>query len=258
MCYYDEIRWACGWKWIYFRQECKSQQLIHEMCDLEFIYETRTDPDVCGLCHDTEAKQRQYDKLFRDVQQWQREGGRSGMIEETSIQMHDLKQEIHWMKEDHERRLQSLRDEVDVSTVIPSTRSTVGYPIPLRDDTLQTRTASSNRKSTTKPLVSRPLIRSPSPRHFPMPGAIQTPLITSSSSGDHDQIATEVSPPTGSKSRGACQDTESSTSKPNAASVNANKACLICVRAWFILKRNSALISHPQSSATKTFELQWR
>lgn len=240
MCYYDEFRWTCGWRWRYFRQECKSQQLIHVMCDQEFIRETWAYPDVCGLCHDTEAKQRQYDKMFRDVQQRQRDGDRSGMIEEIGSKMHALKQEIFWMKGDHERKLQSFRDEEDAFTAIPSIRSTVEYPIPLRDDTLLASAASSNPKSTSNPLVShplvsRPLARSPSPRQFPMPGAVQTAIITSSFHADHGRVMTEDPPTTMSKSSVASRDAESNTTKStaNTTSINADKVCLICVRAWF-------------------------
>ncbi|KAH6980693.1 hypothetical protein BKA56DRAFT_45543 [Ilyonectria sp. MPI-CAGE-AT-0026] len=237
MCYYDEVRWTCGWRWRYFRQECKSQQLIHVMCDQEFIHETWAYPDVCGLCHDTEAKQRQYDKMFRDVQQWQRDGDRSAMIGEISSKMQDLKQEIFWMKGDHERKLRSFRDEEDAFAVIPSIRFPVEYPIPLRDDTLPASAASSNPNSTSnplvsRPLVSRPLVRSPSPRNFPMPGDVQTAIITSSSHADHGRVITDDPPTTRNKSSGASRDAESSTTKStaNTTSINADKVCLICQR----------------------------
>lgn len=243
MCYYDEVRWICGWRWRYFRQECKSQQLIREMCDLEFIHDTLSYPDVCGLCRDTEAKQLQYDKMFRDVQQWQHDRDRSGMIEEISIKMQDLKQEIFWMKGDHERKLQSFRDEEDASTAIPSIRSTVGYLILPQDDTPPTNAASSNPKSTRRPLVSRLLVsqtpvRSPSPQNFPMPGDVQSPPITASFGADDDRITTKDAPTMRSKSSGVSQDAGSSTTKltANTTAISADKVCLICVRAWFSFK----------------------
>ncbi|KAJ6438819.1 FAD binding domain-containing protein [Purpureocillium lavendulum] len=84
MCYFDQTRWSCGyWRWGHFRQQCNKEYRMGETCGLKLVYETRVEADVCKLCHDTEKKQRRYDKMYRDVQRWQREGNRSATIERT-------------------------------------------------------------------------------------------------------------------------------------------------------------------------------
>ena len=79
-----------------------------ETCGLKLVYETRVEHDVCKLCQDTEKKQRRYDKMYRDVERWQREGNRSATIERTCTEMRDVLGQIYRLKEDHEIRLQSL------------------------------------------------------------------------------------------------------------------------------------------------------
>ncbi|RSL99457.1 hypothetical protein CDV31_012178 [Fusarium ambrosium] len=109
MCYFEQTRWACGyWRWGHFRQQCNKEYRMGETCGLKLVYETKTEPDVCKLCHDTEKKQRRYDKMYRDVQRWQREGNRSATIERTCGEMHDVMGQIYRMREEHDHRLQSL------------------------------------------------------------------------------------------------------------------------------------------------------
>ncbi|KAH7130000.1 hypothetical protein B0J13DRAFT_588214 [Dactylonectria estremocensis] len=109
MCYFEQTRWSCGyWRWGHFRQQCNKEYRMGETCGLKLVYETRTESDVCKLCHDTEKKQRRYDKMFRDVQRWQREGNRNATIERTCSEMHDVMGQIFRMKEEHDHRLQSL------------------------------------------------------------------------------------------------------------------------------------------------------
>ncbi|KAJ4270021.1 hypothetical protein NW762_001694 [Fusarium torreyae] len=113
MCYYEQIRWACGyWRWGQFRQQC-SEYKKNEQCTLKLVYETKTESDVCKLCHDTEKKQRQYEKMYRDVQRWQREGSRNATIEQTCGEMQVMLGVIHRMREEHYHRLQSLGQYFD-------------------------------------------------------------------------------------------------------------------------------------------------
>jgi len=79
-----------------------------ETCGLKLVFDTRIEDDICKLCHDTEKKQRRYDKMYRDVQRWQREGNRTATIERTCDEMQDVLDQIYRMKEDHGQRLQSL------------------------------------------------------------------------------------------------------------------------------------------------------
>ncbi|EGU75345.1 hypothetical protein FOXB_14155 [Fusarium oxysporum f. sp. conglutinans Fo5176] len=109
MCYFDQTRWACGyWRWGHFRQQCNKEYRMGETCGLKLVYETRTERDVCKLCHDTEKKQRRYDKMYRDVQRWQREGNRNATIERTCAEMQEVLGQIYRMREEHDHRLQSL------------------------------------------------------------------------------------------------------------------------------------------------------
>ncbi|EQK98688.1 hypothetical protein OCS_05599 [Ophiocordyceps sinensis CO18] len=109
MCYFDQTRWSCGfWRWGHFREQCNKEYRMGETCGLKLVYETRVEPDVCKLCHDTEKKQRRYDKMYRDVQRWQREGNRSATIERTCGEMQDVLGQIYRMREEHDHRLQSL------------------------------------------------------------------------------------------------------------------------------------------------------
>ncbi|OAQ82470.1 hypothetical protein VFPBJ_05054 [Purpureocillium lilacinum] len=109
MCYFEQTRWSCGyWRWGHFRQQCNKEYRMGETCGLKLVYETRTESDVCKLCHDTEKKQRRYDKMYRDVQRWQREGNRNATIERTCGEMHDVMGQIYRMREEHDHRLQSL------------------------------------------------------------------------------------------------------------------------------------------------------
>lgn len=124
MCYFDQTRWSCGfWRWGHFRQQCNKENRMGETCGLKLVYETRVEPGVCKLCHDTEKKQRRYDKMYRDVQRWQREGNRTATIERTSGDMQDVLGQIYRMREEHENRLQSLGQ---VSSIPWSSRTVAG------------------------------------------------------------------------------------------------------------------------------------
>ncbi|KAH7161683.1 hypothetical protein EDB81DRAFT_785314 [Dactylonectria macrodidyma] len=105
MCYFNQIRWSCGfWRWRDFRQQCSKEYRTGETCGLKLVYETQIEPDVCKLCHDTEKKQRRYEKMYRDLQRWQREGGRTATIERACGEMHGILGQIYQMREEHSYR----------------------------------------------------------------------------------------------------------------------------------------------------------
>ncbi|KAL9476179.1 hypothetical protein ACSS6W_006020 [Trichoderma asperelloides] len=109
MCYFEQTRWSCGyWRWGHFRQQCNKEYRMGETCGLKLVYETKVEHDVCKLCHDTEKKQRRYDKMYRDVQRWQMEGNRSATIERTCGEMEEVVGQIKRMRDEHGHRLQSL------------------------------------------------------------------------------------------------------------------------------------------------------
>ncbi|EXK80461.1 hypothetical protein FOQG_15004 [Fusarium oxysporum f. sp. raphani 54005] len=131
MCYFDQTRWACGyWRWGHFRQQCNKEYRMGETCGLKLVYETRTERDVCKLCHDTEKKQRRYDKMYRDVQRWQRERNRNATIERTCAEMQEVLGQIYRMREEHDHRLQSLGQKHAVGAseqANPILQRNVGY-----------------------------------------------------------------------------------------------------------------------------------
>ncbi|CEI68813.1 unnamed protein product [Fusarium venenatum] len=119
MCYFDQTRWACGfWRWGHFRQQCNKEYRMGETCGLKLVYETKNDPEVCKLCSDIEKKQRRYDKMYRDVQRWQREGNRDATIERTCIEMSEVAGQMHRMREEHAHRLYTLGQ--DLKTDLPT------------------------------------------------------------------------------------------------------------------------------------------
>lgn len=79
-----------------------------ETCGLKLVYETRDERDICKLCHDIEKKERRYDKMYRDVERWQREGGRPATVERTCGEMQDVLTQISRLQDEHRQRLRSL------------------------------------------------------------------------------------------------------------------------------------------------------
>ncbi|QPC61345.1 hypothetical protein HYE67_003576 [Fusarium culmorum] len=113
MCYFDQTRWTCGfWRWGHFRQQCNKEYRMGETCGLKLVYETKDQPEVCKLCSDVEKKQRRYDKMYRDVQRWQREGNRNATIERTCGEMDEVLGQIYRMQQEHITRLQTLGQRV--------------------------------------------------------------------------------------------------------------------------------------------------
>ncbi|KAF4121408.1 Conserved hypothetical, protein [Geosmithia morbida] len=109
MCYFEQTRWACGyWRWGHFRQQCNKEYRMGETCGLKLVYETREEPGMCKLCLEIEKKQRRYDKMFRNVERWQRDGSLPATVERTCGEMDEVLAQINQRKEEHLQRLQSL------------------------------------------------------------------------------------------------------------------------------------------------------
>lgn len=79
-----------------------------ETCGLKLVYETKHLSDRCKICHDVEKKRRRYDKMYRDVERWQREGGRPATVERTCDEMHEVAAQIQRLEIDHSQRANSL------------------------------------------------------------------------------------------------------------------------------------------------------
>lgn len=104
-----------------------------QTCGLKMVYETRTEPDICMLCHDTAKKRRQYDEMIRHIQRWQHEGGRNAIIEKTRSEMHCLIGQIYQMKQEHDIRTQALDSGMTFQPV--SSTYALGAPSPLTPPT---------------------------------------------------------------------------------------------------------------------------
>ncbi|CAF3509335.1 unnamed protein product [Fusarium graminearum] len=127
MCYFDQTRWTCGfWRWGHFRQQCNKEYRMGETCGLKLVYETKDQPEVCKLCSDVEKKQRRYDKMYRDVQRWQREGNRNATIERTCGEMDEVLGQIYRMQQEHITRLQTLGQ-----VSFEASFTLISYPFPL-------------------------------------------------------------------------------------------------------------------------------
>ncbi|KAJ4020851.1 hypothetical protein NW766_002346 [Fusarium irregulare] len=97
MCYFEQTRWTCGfWRWGHFRQQCNKEYRMGETCGLKLVYETK------------DERERRYDKMYRDVQRWQREGNRNATIERTCGEMQEVLGQIYRMQEEHAQRLRTL------------------------------------------------------------------------------------------------------------------------------------------------------
>ncbi|KPM41876.1 hypothetical protein AK830_g4722 [Neonectria ditissima] len=163
MCYYEQIRWACGyWRWGRFRQQCDKECGTGETCDLKIVYEIRTEPDVCELCYNTEEKQRQYDEMHRDLQRWQHEGNRSATIERTTHRMQEIMGQISRMRVEHDHRVRSHGQDPDTtggselatshpagpvlsSTSLPRPDLPAGLPIPSEAEAETTKLSSASK-----------------------------------------------------------------------------------------------------------------
>lgn len=109
MCFFEQTRWKCGfWRWGHFRQQCNRECHIGETCGLKLVYETNQKKDSCKLCQDMAKKRRRYDKMYCDVQRWQREGNRNATIEMTCGEMHDIHVQIWCMEKEHNEKLRNI------------------------------------------------------------------------------------------------------------------------------------------------------
>ncbi|OAQ58110.2 hypothetical protein VFPPC_11318 [Pochonia chlamydosporia 170] len=133
MCYFDQTQWACGyWRWGHFRQQCNKEYRMGETCGLKLVYEIKVEHDVCKLCHDTEKKQRRYDKMYRDVQRWQQEANRNAIIETTCGEMQEISGQIYRLNEEHEFRVQEIGGGTDSSVLSTSSFASPPRSFPIR------------------------------------------------------------------------------------------------------------------------------
>ncbi|TLS29619.1 hypothetical protein PpBr36_02084 [Pyricularia pennisetigena] len=109
MCYFDHIRWSCGyWKWGNFRQQCTKEYRTGETCGLKLVYDTDYLPNQCRICDNVHKKTRRYYKMAADVERWRHEGGRTATIEKTEDDMDELSRQIANLNAEHATRVSSV------------------------------------------------------------------------------------------------------------------------------------------------------
>ena len=109
MCYFDQIRWACGyWRWSHFREQCDREWRIGETCGLKFVNELHEDPSICKLCSEMERKQRKIDKMEKDIARWRKEGNRQATIERTGEALSHVLQQMRDLQDKHERDINDI------------------------------------------------------------------------------------------------------------------------------------------------------
>lgn len=117
MCYYDQIRWNCGyWRWSYFRQHCTKEYRVGETCGLKLVYETKFEPGLCRLCCQTEKKQSRYAGLSQDLECWGGETNRTAAIEQARLQMEEVADQIHRMRKQHDCRVKVAQQSIPVES----------------------------------------------------------------------------------------------------------------------------------------------
>uniref|UniRef100_A0A4E9E9G8 Uncharacterized protein n=1 Tax=Gibberella zeae TaxID=5518 RepID=A0A4E9E9G8_GIBZA len=115
MCYYDQIRWTCGyWRWSYFRQHCTKEYRVGETCGLKLVYETKFEPGLCRLCCQTEKKQSRYAGLSQDLERWGGDTNRTAAIEQARLQMEEVADQIHRMRKQHDCRVEVAQQSIPV------------------------------------------------------------------------------------------------------------------------------------------------
>ncbi|CAI4220111.1 unnamed protein product [Parascedosporium putredinis] len=107
MCYFDQIRWKCGyWRWGPFRQQCIKESRTGETCGLKLINQVYDHEDKCKLCYDIDKKVRRIAKMSRDIERWQGEGNRTATIERTQDEAVLVQRQMEEMHHQHWRRVQ--------------------------------------------------------------------------------------------------------------------------------------------------------
>jgi len=105
MCYYDAVRWSCGWwKWGPFRAQCNKEYRVGETCGLRLVYETSWIESECKLCENMGKKSRRIQKYNEDIARWSTEDGRSASVDHARQELNQTITQYNSMMEDHNQR----------------------------------------------------------------------------------------------------------------------------------------------------------
>lgn len=71
MCYFDQVRWACGsWRWGHFRQHCNKEYRAGKTCGLKLAYNTSFQNEPCKLCVQAGTEQRRWATMQAELERW--------------------------------------------------------------------------------------------------------------------------------------------------------------------------------------------
>jgi len=109
MCYYDAVRWPCGWwKWGPFRAQCNKEYRVGETCGLKLVYETSWMENACKLCENMNKKLRRIQKFNEDIARWVTETDRKASLELAQGEMVQAVAAYNSMMEEHTLRTQQV------------------------------------------------------------------------------------------------------------------------------------------------------
>lgn len=111
MCYYEQIRFACGdWRWGSFTQQCHQEYRRGETCGMKLPWPSTARPDLCKICEKIQTKRRRMERLLQSVARWQRDGGKlTHSIEKACEEAKSLEMEIYRLEVERANRARSLR-----------------------------------------------------------------------------------------------------------------------------------------------------
>lgn len=110
MCFYDQIRYACGdWKWSHFRQHCNREYRIGETCGMKLVSSTIPSSDLCKLCEKLKTKYRRRAAEVERIQRWSQEPSRyRASIEKAMGTINDLDDEIRGILGEKQKRAMNI------------------------------------------------------------------------------------------------------------------------------------------------------
>jgi hypothetical protein len=109
MCFFDQIRWSCGfWRWGNFREQCAKEYRTGETCGLKLVFETDHRKDICGLCEQIAKKQRRLKKMAADIDRWTRDGNRTATLEKARGESIEVQRCISELLEQHKQSMQGM------------------------------------------------------------------------------------------------------------------------------------------------------
>ncbi|KIM94149.1 hypothetical protein OIDMADRAFT_89417, partial [Oidiodendron maius Zn] len=96
MCFYNQIRLACGdYKWGHLRQQCSKEYRPGETCGMRLVMEAiEISDNKCKTCQKIDTKKQSIRKKKERIKRWNRESGWRALIEKAEEDIYRLELEI--------------------------------------------------------------------------------------------------------------------------------------------------------------------